>query len=194
MKKIILATFSPFRKEAFQLLGIDFMVENSGIDESREERKNPEELTKALSKLKAEAVAKKHPNAIVVGMDSVGCFNGLILEKPKSKEEAFRRLQALSGNAFQFYTGVHIIDTSTNKILRKVVKTDVVFRKLSDSEIKKYLNQDPNFYAYSHGFDPLGHYSSTFVESIKGSYNNFTRGIPLETVIKMLFDLGYKLT
>ncbi len=83
MVKIILATTSPYRKEAFGFLGIDFETEGSKVDESKVERNNPKELVKQLSKLKAEAIAKNHPDAIVIGMDSVGYFNGKILEKPK---------------------------------------------------------------------------------------------------------------
>jgi len=86
--KIILATTSPYRRETFGYLGIPFEAEGSNVDESQLERKNPEELVKNLSKLKAEAVAKNHSDAIVIGMDSVTFFNGQILEKPKSREDA----------------------------------------------------------------------------------------------------------
>ena len=110
MSKIILATISPHRKEIFGYLNIPFEVEGSKVDESQLERNNPEELVKELSKLKAEAVAKNHSDAIVIGMDSVTYFEGTILEKPKSKEEEFQRLKNLSGDQHQFYTGIHIID------------------------------------------------------------------------------------
>ncbi len=189
MVKIILATTSPYRIEAFKFLGIDFEAEGSKVDESQVERTNPEELVKNLSKLKAEAVAKNHSDAIIIGMDSVGCFNDKILEKPKSKEESFQRLKTLSGNNFQFYTGIHIANTTLNKTLSKVVKTDILMRELADSEINKYLEQDPNFNTYALGFDPLGHYSSAFIQKIEGSYNNILRGIPLEVIVKMLNEI-----
>src|SRR4030066_2206156 len=101
MPKIVLATTSPYRIETFGYLGIPFEAEGSKIDESQLERNNPEELVKNLSKLKAEAGAKNHSDAIVIGMDSVTYFNGKILEKPKSREEAFQRLKSLSGNNHQ---------------------------------------------------------------------------------------------
>ncbi len=191
MPKIILATTSPYRKEAFGFLGINFEVEGSKIDESQVERTNPEELVKQLSKLKTEAVAKNHSDVIVIGMDSVGCFEGQILEKPKLKEEALRRLKLLSGNNFQFYTGVCMINTTQNKVLSKIVKTEVYLRKLSDGEINKYLEEDPNYNTYALGFDPLGHSSSAFIQKIEGSYNNLLRGIPLEVINEMLSEVGY---
>ncbi len=193
MTKIILATASPYRQEAFKLLGLNFVAEESGVKEDFEGRPGkPEPLVKHLAKLKAEAVAQNHSQGIVIGFDSVGWFQGKILEKPNSKKEAFQRLKSLSGKKHQFYTGIYMINLATRRRLTRVVKTDIWMRKLSDAEINKYLNQDPNYKTYALGYDPLGHYSSSFVRRIKGSYNNLLRGIPLEVVVEMLKDLGYK--
>ncbi len=193
MTKIILATNSPYRKEAFGFLGLDFIAEDSKVDEYAEDRPNgPEELVKHLSKLKAEVVAKNHPKGIVIGFDSVGFFEGKILEKPKSKEEAFERLKKLSGNKFEFLTGIYMINTTTGKTNLRIVKTVVFMRGLTDKEINKYLEEDNKFTTCALGFDPCIHYSSTFVEKVEGSYNNLTRGIPLEAVIEMLSEIGYE--
>lgn len=192
MIKIILATTSPYRKEAFRSLGIDFTAEGSNVDESQIERNNPEGLVKELSKLKAEAVAKNHQDAIVIGMDSVGYYNGKIFEKPKSKEEAYQRLESLSGNNHQFYTGIHVINTTNNKAISRVVKTEIFLRDFSKKEIEFYLSQDKFFNTYALGYNPLDHYSSTFTKRIEGSYNNMTRGIPLEAIVEMLDEIGYK--
>jgi len=190
MNRIILATTSPYRQKAFEFLGVNFISEGSKVDESQVARNNPDKLVSELSKLKAEAVAKNHKEGIVIGMDSVGCFNGKILEKPKSREEAFQRLKLLSGNNYQFYTGVYIIDVTSKKIISRVVKTEIFLRDLSEKEINYYLNQDEFFNTYAVGFNPLGHYSSTFTKRIDGSYNNYLRGIPLETIVEMLNEFG----
>lgn len=192
MQKIILATTSPYRKETFGYLGIPFETEGSNVDETKLERNDPEELVRNLSKLKAEAVAKNHSDTIVIGMDSVTYFNGQILEKPKSKEEDFQRLKTLSGKSHQFYTGIHMINTSSDKALSKIVKTNVFMRELSEEEINKYLNEDPNFNTYALGYDPVKHYSASFVKKIEGSYYNLLGGIPLETIVEMLKEIGYK--
>lgn len=188
--KIILATTSPYRIEAFKFLGIDFVAEGSKVDESNIERNNPEDLVKELSRLKAEAVANNHKDAIVIGMDSVGFFDGKILEKPKSRKEGFQRLKSLSGNKHQFYTGIYVINTASNKTVSKVVKTETYLRKFSEKEIEAYLNQDKFYNTYALGYDPLGHYSSTFSERIEGSYNNLLRGIPLEAIVGMLSEVS----
>ena len=192
MSKIILATTSPYRKKIFGYLGIPFEVEGSNVDESQLERNDPEELVRNLSKLKAEAVARNHSSAIVIGMDSVAYFNGRIFEKPKSKKEDFQRLKTLSGGNHQFYTGIHIINTGSDKTLSKIVKTEVFMRELSEEEINKYLNEDLNFNTYALGYDPIKHYSASFVKKIVGSYHNLLGGIPLETIVEMLKEIDYK--
>jgi len=193
MQKIILATTSPYRIEALKFLGIDFEAEGSKVDESQAGRKDPEELVKTLSRLKAEAVAKNHSDAIVIGMDSVGCFNGKILEKPKSKQEAFERLKSLSGNGFEFYTGIHMVNTSTQAKVSKIVKSELLMRELSEGEINQYLEQDPHYNTYALGFDPLKNISSSFIMKLVGSYNNVLRGIPLEVIPDMLSEVGYNI-
>ena len=192
MSKIILGTTSPYRRKTFGYLGIPFEAEGSNVDESQLERNNPEELIKELSRLKAEAVAKNHSDAIIIGMDSVAYFNGQILEKPKSREEDFQRLKSFSGSNHQFYTGIHMINTISGKVLSKIIKTDVFMRELSDEEINKYLDEDPNFNTYALGYDPVKYISSSFVKKIEGSYYNLLGGIPLETIIEMLREIGYK--
>lgn len=188
--KIILATTSPYRKEAFEYLGIEFTTLGSNVDESQAERNDPEKLVALLAQWKAEAVAQNNLNAIVIGMDSVGFFAGMILEKPKSREEAFQRLKNLSGKSHQFYTGIHIINTVTGKASAKVVKTNIRMRDYADWEIEKYLDQDSKYFTYALGYDPERHYSATFPRQIEGSYNNFLRGIPLEDVVEMLIKMN----
>lgn len=193
-KKIILATSSPYRQEAFKFLGLNFVTNASNIDEYFDGRpESPEELVTQLARIKAEAVAKNYSEGIIIGFDSVGLLNNEILEKPKSREEAFNRLKAFSGNNHQFYTGIYMINLKENKRISRVVKTDVFMRTLSEKEINKYLDQDPKFDTYALGYDPLGNYSSTFVKRIEGSYNNLIRGIPLETIVEMLSEVGYDL-
>lgn len=154
MKKLILATTSIPRKEAFNELNIQYETRKSNVEEYSKDRPNaPQKLVQYLARLKAEAVAKENLDAIVVGFDSVAYFKGEILEKPKSKEEAFERLKIFSGNSYYFFTGVHLIEGEfTNS---KIIETKVYMRTLKETEIKKYLAQDKNFKRYAQGFDPL---------------------------------------
>ncbi len=192
--KIILATKSPYRQDVFRQLGIDFIAESSNIKEDFGGRPGyPEELTLTLARLKAEAVARRHKEGIVIGFDSVGFFDGQIMEKVMSRDEAYQRLKTLSGKSFQFFTGIHMINLHAKKTLKRVVKTDITMRKISDSEINSYLDQDPDYKRYAPGFDPRKYLGSSFTKSIDGSYNNFLFGMPVEAVAAMLSELGYKI-
>ena len=193
MAKIILATGSPYRQKAFSLLGLDFIAKESKVNEHFKGRPtNPKMLVKKLARLKAEAVARNHSQGIVIGFDSVGVFGGLILEKPKSKKQAFERLKAMSGKKHRFCTGIYLINLDKNKCFSRVVKTEIWLRRLEGWEIKKYLDQDPSFKTYALGYDSLGHYSTSFAKKIEGSYNNYLRGIPLEVVVDLLKKTGYQ--
>ena len=194
MVHIILATSSQPRKKLFRTLGLEFSMQASGVDEYFDERpSNPKELVQHLAKLKAESVALNNSNGIVIGFDSVGYFNGKIMEKPISREEAYGRLKKLSGNMHEFYTGIYMINLDNKKTLIDSVKTEVRIRCLKDKEIRKYLEQDFNITKYALGYDPLVNYSSTFIKDINGSCNNITRGLPVERIMEMLFEIGYEL-
>ena len=190
--RIILATGSPYRRAVFKDAGFEFESQTSDVDEKFEGRPtDPSELVKVLARLKAESVADNFKEGVVVGFDSVGYFEGEILEKPKSREEAFKRLKRLSGGSYSFFTGVYMIDISTGRELTRSVETKAVMRILSDEEINSYLDSDKQqlYKTYAQGFDPMKGFSSTFIKSINGSYLNILQGIPLETVVEMLEEM-----
>lgn len=185
--KIVLATGSPYRIKAFKMLGINFEPETSNADEKYDGRPDePEQLVKTLAKLKAETIAKNHQDGIIIGFDSVGFFEGQILEKPKSRDEAFERLKKLSGKKFQFYTGIHFINKTKDETTTDSSITNIWMRELSEKEINKYLDSDDRITTFALGFDPEAHYSATFAEKVEGSYNNLLHGIPLEVMVKHL--------
>jgi len=191
MEKIILATSSPYRQEAFANLDIPFEVEGSGVDETILERNNPEELVKELAKMKAEAVAQRHQKGIVIGFDSVAYFSGEILEKPESREEAFNRLKKLSGQDHAYYTGVHMIDITAGRVLSDVSKTDISMREISEKEINKYLDSDDRYTTFALGYDASGKYSASFIGKASGNYYGLLAGIPLDIIVSMLKEINH---
>ena len=128
-------------------------------------------------------------------MDSVGVFENKILEKPRSKEEAFSRLRMLSADIHHFLTGITLIDGTSKKhpTISRVVHTEVRMRRLTDEDISGYLEQDPDYNTFAIGYDPLHHYSATFVRSIEGSYHNLLFGCPLEEIVEMLAEYDYRM-
>lgn len=195
MSKLILATTSPHRKRLFETLGIPFTCESSDVDEYHEGRPtNPRELVAYLSRLKAEAVAKNHDSGFVLGFDSVAYFDGKILEKPKSREEAFERLKEFSAEVHSFFTGIHLINLE-GRCSTGVVETTISFRPITIDEINLYLDQDKNemYKTVALGYDAQSGYSSTFPDEIQGSVHNVLWGLPIERIMPMLFRSGYEL-
>jgi len=195
MLPIILATTSHYRILAFNSLGFEFSSEPSYVDEKISERPNNiPELVQYLAKLKAQAVASKHPNedVIIIGFDSAGYISHLnqIMEKPESRQEAFERLENLSGKSHEFYTGVHMINPKTKKQLTRLAQTNVLMRNYSEQEIKRYLDQDSKVTTCALGYDPqMKFYSASFVKDLQGSYQSLLCGLPLEIITEMLFEI-----
>jgi septum formation protein len=189
MKEIILATASPYRKEIFGSLGIPFKAISSNVDESKIERNNPEDLVKNLATMKASVVAKGYEDAIVLGFDSVGFFNGEIFEKPKSKKEAFLRLEKLSGKKHQHYTGIYGINTKSKKSSFRVEKNEIYMREYSTEEIEKYLSQKSKFTTFALGYDTERFFSASFIKKIEGNHLNL-KGIPLSTVVEIIEEIS----
>jgi septum formation protein len=193
-RKVILATKSPYLRSIFSYLEIPFRGEESNFDRNTliPRSDDPIELVLQFSKLKAEAVANARKDGIVIGMHSVGWLEGNIFRKPKSLDEARRRLQALSGKKCKFFTGIYFVDLDFQRIISRCVITKIDIRKLSSDEIVQYVERDPSCIKFTMGFDPLKTRGASFVSEIDGSYNNFIRGVPLEVITEMLKEVGHE--
>ena len=194
MKKIILASQSPRRRELLNLVGLDFEVIPSDCDEKARED-SPEELVKTLSRLKCSDVAGKiirkeiipdsaSPDGYyVIGSDTIVVFDGNILGKPADGADAFRMLKMLSGNTHTVYTGVTVIDTKTGKGKTFYEKTDVKFIDAGDDELRAYVETgEPMDKAGSYGVQGIGAF---LVERINGDYFTVV-GLPLSRLLRVL--------
>jgi len=190
-KKIILASASPRRKELLELIGLEFEVIPSQVEEDIENKPFSTELIENLAAEKAGDVAKKIANpAIVIGSDTVVIINKKILGKPKDKKDAFNMLKTLSGNTHKVVSAIAVIDTETGKTLKDSVISDVTFKKLSDEEINAYIETgEPMDKAGAYAIQGLG---IMFVKSINGCYSNIV-GISVFKLAEMLKEFGVKL-
>ncbi len=179
MKKIILASNSPRRKELLENLGVEFEVVPDDTPEPKFFGLSPADTVMQLAKFKGENVtAKIAPNddIIVISADTVVAAEDKILGKPKTNEEAALMLKLLSGSCHSVYTGVCIIESSSKKSVIFYEKTQVYFKSLDINEIKDYINTgEPMDKAGAYGIQNLG---SLFVEKICGDYFNVV-GLPL---------------
>ncbi|MDP3724196.1 MAG: nucleoside triphosphate pyrophosphatase [bacterium] len=187
MKQLVLASSSPRRKMLLQQLQIPFVVDPSNIDEENIRAKNPRSLVQKLSRAKAEEVAKRHTNAIILAADTVVVAENKIWSKPETKMVARRMLKTLSGTSHEVLTGFTLIDTDTNKTVTNVVASTVWMRKLTDSDIDAYVQTgEPLDKAGAYGLQDRG---GALVQRVEGDYFNVV-GLPLIHVIDALRTFG----
>lgn len=183
----ILASKSPRRQYLLKQAGLDFLVVPSRLDENKMAKNAPEEYVIKLAEAKAEDVAQKYPESWVIGADTIVVIGDAILGKPRSKDDARNMLLRLSGQTHQVYTGFAVCCKAQKRLFSQVVKTDVLFKELSDEEIQWYIHTPEPF-------DKAGAYAiqgmGTFlVRSIHGSYTNVV-GLPVCEVIEFLIKEG----
>jgi septum formation protein len=187
MRKIILASASPRRKEILRMTGLKFSVSASDYEEDLNLELRPRELARFLSRKKAEYVANKYKNAIIIAADTFIVLKNRVLGKPRNAKEAGQMLRILSGKAHSVITGFTIMDTGSGKTSSRSVKTEVYFKKLSSQNISAYVkSKEPLDKAGAYAIQGLG---AVFVEKIEGDFFNVV-GLPLCALSECLKKFG----
>ena len=186
-EQLILASSSRYKISLFERLGIKFTAVSADIDESPLASELPIELVKRLSEQKALAIATLNIDSWVIGADQVGSVEKKILEKPGNYEKAYQQLQFQSGKSVYFHCGVTLAKQSSNGTITKITEmstTEVIFRKLSDTDIKTYLEKEqPYDCAGSFKSEGLG---ISLFDQIKSNDPTCLIGLPLILVRKIL--------
>jgi len=168
-------------------VGLEFEICDSQFDEASVNLADPIELVKLLALKKAEAVAGKYDDAVIIGADSVVVFHGQALGKPKDAADAKRILRELSGQENRCITGYALIDTKNNAVINKLSEAIVKFRDLSDEEIDEYIaTGEPLDMAGAFGMMDKG---ATFMESVSGNFYTIV-GLPISEVYVELRKMG----
>lgn len=147
-KPLILASTSAYKKKLLERLKISFTCVSPSTSEEPINNERPQSLALRLAQEKAIAVAKLHPEAIVIGSDQVGDHNGSILGKPGNFDQAFKQLRAQSGQTIYFHSAISVVITGENGELTKETRlntTKVVFKALTSQQIEDYLNIEKPF-------------------------------------------------
>jgi septum formation protein len=185
MKRFILASASPRRKEILENAGFSFEIIVSDADETIGENLSPEKTVEELAKRKALSVWQENQNAVVFGCDTVVAVDGEILGKPHNDEEAFRMIKSLSGKVHTVSTGVCICSADKTEVFSNT--TQVEFYPLSDETIRSYI-------ATGEGKDKAGSYGiqgygCVLIKEIKGDYFS-VMGLPVSQSARVLADFG----
>lgn len=191
MKRMILASGSPRRKELLQMLEVSFEVLVSDTKEVIT-KNEPAEVTKELSYQKAMAVAGQVEEGIIIGADTVVSIDGKILGKPADKEEAREMIYKLQGKSHMVYTGVTVIAKSGDMVSASSFAegTKVNVAPMTENEIEAYISTDePYDKAGAYGIQGL---FGKFIEGIEGDYFNVV-GLPVHRLYEELKNLiSYK--
>jgi septum formation protein len=190
LKKIILASNSPRRKELLKNLGIHFSVIPADIDESFLPEEQPRDAVRRLARLKAEAVIPVlQEDCIVIAADTIVVLDGQVLGKPVDAEDAFTMLSLLSGRWHEVITAFCIRSAQAGYEVEDEI-TRVRFRTLSKEEIYAYINNH-EFADKAGGYGIQG-MGSLLVEKIEGCYFNVV-GLPLSRLYSVLKKHGINL-
>ncbi|MBB3907197.1 septum formation inhibitor Maf [Anoxybacillus sp. UARK-01] len=185
--KLILASSSPRRKQLLNMAGLHFDILASEIDEHIQANQTPEEMVQSLAYQKAKEVQRKHPDAYVIGADTIVVHEGQALGKPKTKQEAFEMLNRLSGQTHEVFTGVAILSPEKETVFAE--RTAVTFWDMTKEEIWEYIETgEPMDKAGAYGIQGKG---ALFVKQIVGDYFSVV-GLPLSRTIRELKKLDWK--
>lgn len=187
-KRVILASSSPRRIELLATTGLKFEVEPSRYTEEILPNSEPHDLARKNALAKAQAVAARNRDAIVIGADTLGFLEGKVLGKPRTRDEAVEMLHIMSGNCHSVVTGLSVVDSDTSRTVTESVESKVCFKKLSASQIEAYVSSgEPMDKAGAYAIQGLG---SSLVDRIEGDYFNIV-GLPLTVLGRILrrFDV-----
>jgi septum formation protein len=183
MKEIVLASASPRRLEILRQCGIEPRIIKSNVDESIKAHENPEQIAMSLSFKKALDVSKRIKTGLVIGADTIVVVEDSILGKPESETHARHMIQILSGKTHKVITGFTIIDPETKIKIVDYETSEVVFNKLSDTEIDSYI--DSREYLDKAGSYAIQGKGAMLVSRINGCYFNIV-GLPISKINQSL--------
>jgi septum formation protein len=184
---LILASASPRRAELLRELGVEFQIIPGGVREVEGGHLSAEETTRINAWLKARAVARKYPDAVVLGVDTVVAMDAVLFGKPATLEEASKILLTLQGRTHWVVTGVCLLHARSRRQVIFFDRTEVKFRPLAREQIRRYHAEvNPLDKAGAYGIQEKG---EALVETISGSFTN-VMGLPLDRLAAELAAFG----
>lgn len=190
-RQVILGSTSRYRKELLSRLQIPFETAAPDVDETPHSHEAPQDLALRLALAKARAVARKFPDAVVIGSDQVADLEGQPLGKPGNHANAVLQLQRMRGKTVIFQTALSVICLATGFEQTDLAAVKVTFRDLSDAEIESYLKaEEPYDCAGSAKSEGLG---IALLAAIDNDDPTALVGLPLIRTCHMLRAAGVKL-
>lgn len=189
---IYLASQSPRRRELLEQIGISHTVIKVEVDENPLPDEKPEDYVIRIASEKARAAFSADMQQPLLAADTTVTSNGRILGKPANEADFVKMMQLLNGKTHEVLTAIAVIGSSPDqadeiKILTRLSRSKVSFRKLSEKEILNYWqNGEPRDKAGGYGIQGLG---AVFIKHIEGSYSGIM-GLPLYETAELLSEFG----
>lgn len=175
--QVVLASSSRYRRELLERLGLSFSVEPPEANETPLAGESPRRLVVRLAVNKATTVAKRRPDALVVGADQVASLEGRVLGKPATEERAVRQLLAFAGRRVEFLTGLAVVRGEAARTRTHLDVTTVRFRRFKLDTARRYVERDlPLDCAGGIKFEGLG---SLLVEAVDTQDPSSALGLPM---------------
>ena len=188
---VVLGSTSRYRRELMQRLRLPFDVADPGVDETPLPNESPRDLAVRLALAKAQAVAQRFPDAVVIGSDQVADLHGEPIGKPGDHVRATAQLRRMRGQSLVFQTAVAVVCQATGFSQSALASVNVRFRDLSDDEIESYLlAEQPYDCAGSAKSEGLG---ISLVEAIESDDPTALVGLPLIRTCQLLRAAGVRI-
>lgn len=187
---LVLASTSIYRSQLLSTLQIPFQTAAPDVDETPLPGESAEQTSWRLAQIKAQVVAKRFPDALIIGSDQVALLEGQQIGKPLNHDNAVRQLRAMRGKTVSFYTALCLLNAASGEMQTDVAVTKVSFRNLSDDEIERYLRKEQPYHcAGSAKTEGLG---IALIGRIQGDDPNALIGLPLILLVGMLQKQGVR--
>ena len=188
MRRLLLASSSPYRRELLSRLRLPFDCRAPEVDETPHPDESPEQLVRRLSREKALALAETHPDHLIIGSDQAAVLGDRIIGKPHTLERAREQLLSCSGKRLDFLTGLTLLDTRNGAEQVDCLRFSVHFRELSEAQIERYLIAEQPFdCAGSFKAEGLG---ISLFRATEGEDATSLIGLPLIRLVEMLNSAG----
>ena len=176
-RQLILASASPRRADLLRQLGLEFKIVPGNASEIHEDQLTARELCQVNAYRKGRSVAKRYPDALVLGADTLVCLEGGVFGKPANLEEAYTMLEKLQGRTHEVVTAICLLHLRDHRQRIFAETTSVTFLPLDAVKIRRYLTKvNPLDKAGAYAIQEEG---DLIIEKISGSYTNVV-GLPLE--------------
>lgn len=183
-RHLVLASTSIYRKQLLERFGLPFETARPEVDETPLPGETPVATAERLATEKARAVANLFPNALIIGSDQVAHRGDVRFDKPGTVERAVAQLRDMSGNTIVFHTAVCLFDSASGRTQLEGVPVEARFRKLSETEIVRYVEQErPLDCAGSAKSEGLG---ISLLDYMRGDDPTALIGLPLIALSRML--------